>query len=406
MSLEERLRAYRQELDDAIDHELESDVHSEAIGASGRASRRVATSRASAAAGPLSGTREGFAWSRRTGVTAAAIATAAVVAVIALSVAVISGASRGSKPPATQSSAPTTTRPTPPAVPAGMRLVSFHGIEVLVPSAWRGGSVCGIPQANTVIVENGAHTQCLVDEPHGLMVVRLAAISPRLPNTIPTQPVSIDGHRARRGTGTIQVIERVPGTLRSVQFPERIAVLLVPEIGVDVSVQGPDTKAAARVLDSIHVVAVDAWGCEQHLTSLTPSTPSTRPGARDLLVPASTTKATICRYSDNWLIDSVPLPTNQMTRLVAVLNALPAGVSQPGGGNFGEVPQACAEDTRRGFVAQFTYPTGTLLLVYTHIGGCKTLYASNGSRTTKINNPLIDILTSDAGYDGGIPPFR
>lgn len=200
------------------------------------------------------------------------------------------------------------------------------------------------------------------------------------------------------------MIERVPGTARSARVPERITVLVIPDIGVSVSVQGPDTNSAARILDSAHVVTVDPLGCLVHRASLTPSGSSSHRGTSEFLVPGGPSQATICRYQDDRVVQSATLPT--VRRLVSILNALPSGVSQPGGGNFSEVPQACAEDTRRGFVVQFTYPNGAPLLVYVHISGCKTLYASNGTRTTKIDNSLIDFLTSAVGYDGGIPPFH
>lgn len=276
-------------------------------------------------------------------------------------------------------------------IPPGTQPVSFHGVEIFVPAQWKlNNTDCGTPVADTVITPFAATPSCFVSQRPGLTVARLITLASqegRQEARVATKPVTVDGHQGRRGTGEY--------------FGKRLAVLVLPDPGVVISVESVNMTKAGRILDSTRVVAVDWAGCTDHVEPLAPKSPDKRAGTPSLLVPGTPENASICRYDDNWLSISVRLSQTQMDSLRNILNALPQGTSFPGNGT--ESADACAEDTHRGFIARFNYASGEPLLVYTHIGGCAGLTASNGSRTTKINEPLVTFLTDVAGYDSGFP---
>jgi len=280
------------------------------------------------------------------------------------------------------------------AVPVGMQPVSYHGIEMFVPAAWTPNDEnCGTPLHDTVLIGDGYDADCLQPQPPGLTVVRLMSVDSLLGKQsarIATTPATIDGKPARKGTGT------------PAHSATPIAVLAVPSLGVVVSVESPASATTQSLLASAHIVSVDAFGCRSEVQTLLASDKSPRPGAAQSLVPPTPTNATICRYANEWLARSVLVSPQQLGKLVSILNTLPAGISQPGPG-FAEDPQDCNADTRRGFIIQLGYATQPGVKVFVHIGGCHDLSASNGSRTTKINNELATFLVGLAGYDAGFP---
>ena len=284
-----------------------------------------------------------------------------------------------------------------PAVPTGMQPVSFHGVEVFIPKQWEVNDTdCGTPVADTAIIEDGAPTTtCLIPQKPGLTVVRLVAADTqegRLRASVATEQTQIDGYPAFRGIGTPRG-ESI-----------RLAVLVLPDPGVVVSAESPDLTNGTRILNSAQVVPVDSAGCSALVSPLEPNHQSQREGSHTVLVPDTPWGASVCRYSGNWLATSVALTQTQMNTLRGILDALPEGTSVPAGGE--EAPDACAQDSQRGFIARFNFAAGEPLLVYVHIGGCDGLSASNGSRTTKISEQLVDFLTTIAGYDSGYPDPR
>jgi len=271
-----------------------------------------------------------------------------------------------------------------------MQPVSFHGMQVFVPASWRlNDTRCGTPQSNTAIVEIGFSETCLVTQPVGLTVVRFTTKDTeagRQRAEVATRPVTIDGHAGRRGTGV------PPGG------EQPIAVIIVDDPGVVISVESPDLRSADDILDSAAVVTTDSSGCVAHVESLT--APKSSGAQEDEMVPGTPSATTICFYTDNWLGRSVLLSDDPANALRQKLNALPEGVSYPI--NYSESSEECGADIRRGYIVRFTYPSAEPIDVYIHIGGCDGLSASNGSRTTKIDAELAEML-SVAGYDAGLP---
>lgn len=330
------------------------------------------------------------------GISLVAVAAAAAVALIAGGVAFLAPASPPAARPAGDAARAA------PVIPPGTQPVSFHGVDVFVPTAWKlNDTVCGTPIHDTVVLEDGSPVPaCLISPPRtGLTVVRITAADTPMGRiratvaTVATTAVTVDGHAARRGTGT-PAGEQTP-----------LSVLVVHDPGVVVSVESPDTTAAQAILDRVRVADVDVYGCRARVSTLTPRSAETRPGTTGTLVPANPTGAVVCRYADNQLGFSTRLSPDATANLVSTLNGLPVGVSQPGPGTF-EAAELCPEELRRGFVIQFTYPSGPPLDVYVHISGCRDLSASNGPRVTKINEPLVRELLSAVGYDSGFPDPR
>lgn len=187
--------------------------------------------------GLLDAVAQGTARRRRRGWLAVGAAAAAVTALIA-GVVTVTSAGR----PVTGALAPTG-----PGVPADAQAVTVHGVEVFVPATWKINKTrCGTPTEDTVIFDDGsAITSCAVRQPPGLTVVRLDSADGypgRLRSAVATQPVTVDGHSGRRGSGT-------PAGTHT-----RLAVLVLPDSNMVVSVESPDPAVARRILDSTRVV--------------------------------------------------------------------------------------------------------------------------------------------------------
>jgi hypothetical protein len=336
--------------------------------------------------------RTGTETPRRSSWAVVGVAAAAVVTVV------VGIATLTSGPPHQPAPTATSHKPvTAPPIPAGTQLVSYHGVQVFVPSSWKlEDTRCGTPMHDTAIVEDGSPILlCLVAAaPRGLTVVRVTALntpSGRDRTAVATHPVTVDGHPARQGYGT------PPGT------PTPLSVLFLPDRGVVVSVESPSTHTADSILAHVQLADIDSYGCRGRVSTLRarPSS-SPRQGGVQHLVPGDPSSAAVCRYADYQLSRSARLTPQDTSALTHILNSLQAGISQPGPG-FAEAAPECAQDLRRGFIVQFSYPTGPPLAVYVHIGGCADLSASNGMRTVKLSQALVTALTTAAGYDAGFP---
>jgi len=342
----------------------------------------------------LSDVRAKVAVRRRRDWTSAVMAALATAGVVTAVIAVLPDERHAAPPVAETPAAVEAIEAPPPTPPPDTQAVSYHGVEVFVPADWGVDATrCGTPMRDTVIIEDGrGQLACLVAEPPGLTVVRVspAVDSPRA--AVATEAVTVSGQPARRGVGT-----------PAGRGERELAVLVLPGPGVVVSVESPDAKLAAELLDAVRIVAVDSVGCRDRYT-LAGSRLPYRPGAAAQLVLGEPTTARICRYADDWLGGSAAVAPAEVVRLVGILNALPVGTSTPGPGYFAS-EEICAEDLHRGFVIQFGYDDAAPepLDVVVHISGCDGLSASNGMRTTKINEPLVSFLLTAVGYDGHYP---
>lgn len=277
------------------------------------------------------------------------------------------------------------TRPAPP----GMRLVAFHDVEIAVPQEWATNAVrCGrTPERDTVIFGDGVAATC--------MTLRRPAVSSAeldplfTPSPPPSKPVVVDGVAAQRGE------RRLPTGNTEI-------TLVLPASAVVLTVTSPDAALAKRIVDSAHIVAVDAAGCPTRSAQLDPPAGiSTQPGATQVLVPGTPANAVLCRYGDGWLGRSAAVSGDALAGLVRTLDAVPAGVTGPRS-PLGEAASACAEDEARGIVATFTYPSGPDLSVYARIARCRApIGAGNGVYHVQLTWPLVRALLDLVGDDEG-----
>jgi hypothetical protein len=205
--------------------------------------------------------------------------------------------------------------PPGPVVPTGTQPVSFHGLQLFVPAAWTlQHTRCGTPLTDTAVVRDGSPVAtCFLNEPSGLTVAELHPLdSPdgKVLDARAREPLSVDGHAARRGEGTA--------------FGRSVEVLSVPDVGVVVEARSPDLALRHRIVASARVVPVDSLGCLDHVAPLAPSGQSDHEGAAEALVPGSPVSASVCRYSGSWLMRSLALPDSRLTGLVQLMNSLPA----------------------------------------------------------------------------------
>lgn len=201
-----------------------------------------------------------------------------------------------------------------------------------------------------------------------------------------TQPVTVDGQPARRGSGTPQ------GQLGPVQ------VLVLPIVNVVISVESPDPAQANRLLDSTRLaLPVDANGCHAQVGSLVPPV-SSASGHPATVAVGHPVGASLCWYRDGWLSRSVQLSPSDTDDLVTILRALPPGT----GGPTPAVNMRACKETKSGFIVQLTDKTGSTSNVYVHIG-CNHPYAGTGAYLAQVSNALVRFLTTQTGYSGTVP---
>ena len=125
-----------------------------------------------------------------------------------------------------------TSPPTPRAGSTPTRPVSFRGVQVEVPRAWKLNDLrCGTPVHSTAIIGAGPYQPyCSAIERQGLTVVRIEAVAStfgQLRATVATHAMTVDGQPALRGTGA------VPG------LKTRVTALVLSRQGVVISVESP-----------------------------------------------------------------------------------------------------------------------------------------------------------------------
>lgn len=220
----------------------------------------------------------------------------------------------------------------PPPVPTGLKAVSYHGIEILVPDRLPVNSfLCGPPQRSVVIAQTP-----LV---HGCTFIPNPA--PAVPKglTIVTLEPDLGAAEEPSGLSSARSIQigAMSGTRRdgeSPGLPGETAIVRLPDPGVIVSVTTPTVAQTQDIVSTLRAAPTDRNGCAAHVDSLRPSG---NPGS-DKLVPGDPTGAAVCGYpatpgeprTDQWLVGSSALTTQAARQLATRINALPAATPPPG----------------------------------------------------------------------------
>lgn len=319
---------------------------------------------------------------------AAALGAVTVLAVAGFSVL------RDERPAPTQGLA---SEPRGPQVPPGQQPVSFHGLQLFVPAGWTINKTdrCGTPDADTVITPFSSSLACKspasgIDR--GFTIAHMITLDnpdAQRYSASATETTTVNGHEARRGSTT--------------KAGRTLATLIVPDAQAAISVSSPTAAEAREILDTTQVVPVDSHGCVDRSDLQPPRSPD---GDADegKVVPGSPSGASACRYADGWLAFSARLGVADTSAFQAILNGLAPGQST--NTTMTEIEAACAADARRGFLLTFAYADREDVAVLIRIGGCAYLGATNGARSGKINEQLVDTLTQLLGYDGSFPNPR
>ena len=282
---------------------------------------------------------------------------------------------------------PVDQQPTPePLGPSGWTAVSFHGLEVSVPPTWDlDDTRCGTPRRDTIILANGGGTPtCFHPGRPGLTVARLTPVEgkdARAWAAVATTPSEVSGRTARTGTGTID-----PAL-------QRRSVLVVPDVGVVLSVTLGDRDLAEKIIASARVVDTDSNGCDANVG--TPEASGVDVPDTGLVRP-DPSGGTVCRYVDGWVARSVRLRPTAAVALADALNELEPAGPEP-------LDDSCRkDDAGRGFVVHFQYPDASDDDVAAFIDECR-LRVDNGVRSGRVDFAVTQALTGAAGYDAGLP---
>jgi hypothetical protein len=279
--------------------------------------------------------------------------------------------------------APSATAVTPTvSAPAGTQIISYHGVELTVPSPLPISTFqCGPFLRSTVFLDNAIGHSCPVASgkpgPAGLTTVALSAVrtvtNALAPQIIANTPVRIGTSAASIGYRTSA--EGVEG------------VLVIPTTQTVIDVVTPTKADTQAILGSTRVVDVDTLGCRSKVnlaTALPPNQSTTR------LVSADPVSAVACEYQvgnnfqnyNDWLLLSKRLTPALGRQAATLANTLPsheAAVS-PGGGLH--------------VLLTFTYQDGSTetLDATTYTSGDARLI-TNGQRTVEdVTGDLADLL--------------
>jgi hypothetical protein len=243
---------------------------------------------------------------------------AAAVAAVAIGVVVVRGGSSGNPP-----AAPTPI-PTFAPIPPGMNEVSYHGITVQIPDNLR-------PR-----YDDCAAPRNVIDTVDWTLA--------------PNCPVTIDIQDRRPGTlvRLAPYQNGRPDSMRIQHQPGVVETRNLPGPGVSVYVAAPTRAQVRAIFDTVRVTPVDRNGCAATRPALSD------PPASDLL-PGTPTAASECTYTlvpgsraVAYLVRSLPVAADRLSRLVAAIDNLPAGSS----GHAAELPGSVRY--------QFTYADGSV----------------------------------------------
>jgi hypothetical protein len=266
--------------------------------------------------------------------------------------------------------------------PPGMQIISYHGVEVTVPSSLPISTFrCGPFPKSTVFLDNAIGHSCPAltgkPGPPGLTTIALSAVrtaaNALAPQLIANTPVRIGTSEASIGYRT--AAEGVEG------------VLVIPATQTVIDVVTPTKAATQAILGSTRVVEADSLGCRSKVDLATALSPNR---ATSQLVSADPVSAVACEYQvgnnfanyNQWLLRSTRLTPALARHAATLANTLPRhqAVTSPSAGLH--------------VLLTFTYSDGSTetldATIYTY--GDAPL-VTNGQRTAEdANGDLAELL--------------
>jgi hypothetical protein len=263
------------------------------------------------------------------------------------------------------------------APPAGWRLESSLGVEILVPKAWGTNDIgCGMTDKPTVVRGQGVVTGCFTPEPPTKEVAIIRRLGAPLTG-LAEKPVSLGDVPARRATG-----RREDGRYAG--------WVVVPSKDVAVQVRTRSEATTRAILDSVRLVQTDHVGCDVHRPAY-----ARRAGGSDgPFVPPDPTSIGICYYSGHELESDLLKTSARLTgtdarRLAAALNT-----ARPGGNPDRPAHQCVdAEPPVANAVLLIDVGTQRVASVWVTFSTCTGRGADNGLRRVQVTQSMITLLT-------------
>lgn len=287
----------------------------------------------------------------------------------------------------------------------GLQVVTFHGLSITVPAAWRvAGYSCQL--TSSVVELPGASPACgRRPYPEFTIVQFFEGTQP-----LPKESVS----RTTRTT-----ISGLPATRieadRAVDpyVTDRAAFgYVVPKLHASVLIQPAQGQTGQDLAASLRVDAVDMHGCSSTVSdvaALPRSATSDRIGMTQALIPGQPVSASVCRYQAGWLEKGSTLSGAALRAFAATLNGLPVGLSRARDlglttcrdrGSVGSLDNPWDSEAYR---IEVRYPDGPPVLLIARLGACGDLGISNGARTGQRTNELLTLLIRTVGASDGVP---
>jgi hypothetical protein len=261
--------------------------------------------------------------------------------------------------------------------PAGWRLESSLGVEILVPQAWVVNDVgCGMTGEPTVVRGQSTVTACFYREPPTKEMAVIRRLGAPLTG-LAEKPVSLGEVPARRAAGRLED-GRYAGWV------------VVPSKDVAVEVRTHNEATTRAILDSVRLVETDHVGCDVHR----PAYARRAGGSGGPFVPPDPTSIGICYYSGHELESDLLKASARLTgtdarRLAAALNT-----ARPGG-NPDRPADQCVDGEPPVANAVLLIGVGAqrVASVWVTFSFCSGRGADNGVRRVQVTQSMIALLT-------------
>ena len=313
---------------------------------------------------------------------------AAVVTAIVCTVAIVRSSLRH---PTTASSVVATNISTPFTSPArnpGTKGVTFHGLQVVVPTTWAlNATQCGFAISDTVIIGGGPVDGCDMDpapKVSSLQFMPLSFYGKQTPQSVGDwKTISLLGHDALQ-----------KDTSPTDKLPLFEKQIVIPDIDTVLTLRAPTDGTNQQILATAQIVPTDDLGCSAQQMAEPKIEPMKTAANPNPILVAGFTKILLCRYGQGAIEQSLNLTAADQMTLANELNNDPSGLSHLDQ----SFTRTCDDYSNRDtYQIIATYPEQKQLILTARIGTCGSLGVSDGSQNRQMISQVARSLTKLAG---------
>jgi hypothetical protein len=288
------------------------------------------------------------------------------------------------------------TQPTQPGPSASSgQVIAYHGLVLTVPASWSiNDERCGTPTSDTVLRDLGGILGCLIPRPAGINSVEL---------------VEDPGRHLQEFRGTDSFTNPNGVKIERGRVPDEPGTAIyVPDVGVLMLIDTLSEERAEAIVDSIELSNTDPAGCAMREMQLDPpASYEPLPAMHEMLIPGSPSTIAICHYGDNWLLSSVKLTGEELSRFVSMVNGLAEGSVHAPADSYD--PSICDEPSTEGgergsgYIVWLFGIDQAPVPLWAHVGICGDLGIANGAREGQLTPEVAHLLNEPLHHGYAMP---